>query len=384
MSDHTRMRRLLAAAAVAGLISPAAAQHDAHAGHDHSQHDAHAGHDHSEHGDHAAEPWVPSWSDATVQAFGEALTGSWKTQSPVVAGDGSETDYFMHIAPVHVDGLPDTLYVEAARSDDQGAPFRSAIFQIYRYRDGLRLRTYEVRRSDESRGVFAGLWAAPAAFPDLSASDLIATIDVDVARDGSGFSGASPYPYPTGIGGAVEMTSRLEVDGDRLVTADTGYAADGSIAWGAGDDGSYTFVRTDAGPVVIRPRDGMTIIEWGNPGEEPVDEGDIVHVHYIGWLADGRQFDASRQRGRPYVFRYPSGSAAIEGWGVAMEDVSLGTHRKVMIPGNLAYGPAGNPRAGIGPNADLYFDIEVVYVEKPAPPAQPEEAAEGGSADSGG
>jgi FKBP-type peptidyl-prolyl cis-trans isomerase FkpA len=83
-----------------------------------------------------------------------------------------------------------------------------------------------------------------------------------------------------------------------------------------------------------------------------------VSVHYTGWLTDGTEFDSSRG-GAPAVF---SLAGVIEGWTEGVGSMQAGGKRRLIIPGALGYGPGGNPRAGIAPNATLIFDVELLEI----------------------
>ncbi|MBL4591902.1 MAG: FKBP-type peptidyl-prolyl cis-trans isomerase, partial [Phycisphaerales bacterium] len=327
------------------------------------------------------EAYTPSWSDNDIALIAKQLAGSWKTVSAVDSGrneDGSvaTTDLLLNIAPVAIDGLSDTLYVESFHAQTPWAPYRQAVFQLYRYKGEVRLRTYEITVGSESLGAYSAMWAVPEYFPQLSSDQMIATLDVDLEPTSTGFTGSTPYPYPTGSGGAVEMTSSLTLDGDTLTTADRGYDADGNVVWGAGENDSYTFVRTESPITVTKHDNGLAVLQIGGQGEEIVQIGDKMHVHYSGYLMDGSRFDSSSTRGVPYGFTYPPGSGAIEGFGSGMDGFALNDHRKLVFPGALGYKERGNPRAGIEPNAALLFDVHLVQIDKaqkpvvPAPPAQ--------------
>lgn len=315
-----------------------------------------------------AQVWAPTWSDEGIAEVAKMLTGSWRTTDAVAEfGSEGESNIAMNVAPISIQGVPDTLYVETARADSLWEPYRQAVFQLYRYKDQIRLRTYELLTDDVTRAAFAGLYAAPDLFPDLSREDLIATLDVALTKNGNTYSGSTPYPYPTGVGGAVEMTSEITLSNDRFTTADRGYDANGAIVWGAGANSAYTFERVDSMTTSETREGGVIVIDFVNPGEDTVRDGDKVHTHYTGWLSNGQKFDASRDRGRAFIFDYPSAPGRmIEGWNAAIEGISVGTHRKVFLPWDVAYGERGNPAAGIPSQSDLLFQIECLYLEHPA------------------
>ena len=97
--------------------------------------------------------------------------------------------------------------------------------------------------------------------------------------------------------------------------------------------------------------------------------GDLVSVHYTGWLADGTKFDSSVDRGEPIEFPLGAGMV-IAGWEQGLEGLKVGGKRKLTIPPELGYGEAG--AAGvIPPNATLVFEVELVGVsEMPQPPEE--------------
>ncbi len=102
-------------------------------------------------------------------------------------------------------------------------------------------------------------------------------------------------------------------------------------------------------------------------GKDPAPTfGDLVRVHYTGWLEDGRMFDSSRKRGQPAEFRL---GRVIAGWNEGLALVTPGAKIKLTIPPNLGYGPKGRPPVIPG-GATLIFEVELLAVEPgPALPA---------------
>ena len=98
------------------------------------------------------------------------------------------------------------------------------------------------------------------------------------------------------------------------------------------------------------------IIEAGD-GATPT-ASDRVIAHYEGTLLDGTVFDSSIQRGEPATFPV---NGVIQGWQEALQMMKEGAKWRVVIPGNLAYGPQGAGEM-IGPNETLIFDIELIAI----------------------
>jgi FKBP-type peptidyl-prolyl cis-trans isomerase/CpeT/CpcT family (DUF1001) len=312
---------------------------------------------------------MPAWPTPEIEKIATLLTGSWKApQKSGAHGTESQTpiDLWMHIKPILIEGIDGTLYVEIAQSTSAHRPYRQAIFQLYAYKDKTRLRTYEFRGKDT--GSIIGMWLAPEYFPEITTADLIATLDIDLAPTADGYAGKTPYPYPTGSHGAVEMTSELSITPETLVSSDRGFDAAGKPVWGSGDESVFTFTKTDPDIKVDKRDNGLIVMALAaGKGEKPVSTADRVALHYTGWLVNGRMFDSSRQRGQPLVFN--QGAGLIPGMIQGIDGAKAGEIRRLIIPWQIAYGAQGRG-ANIPPHSTLIFETEILSVDTP-PAAAP-------------
>jgi peptidylprolyl isomerase len=91
-------------------------------------------------------------------------------------------------------------------------------------------------------------------------------------------------------------------------------------------------------------------------------QGQMVVVHYTGWLTNGQKFDSSRDRGKPFEFPIGEGRV-IKGWDEGVMSMKVGGRRKLTIPPELGYGARGTPGGPIPPNATLIFDVELLRLK---------------------
>lgn len=118
---------------------------------------------------------------------------------------------------------------------------------------------------------------------------------------------------------------------------------------------------TSASSVITMPS-GLKyeILVEGESGAQSAQMGDTVGVHYTGWLEDGTKFDSSVDRVMPFSFVLGRGMV-IKGWEEGVLSMKIGEKRRLIIPGNLAYGQRGYPGV-IPPDATLIFEVELLDI----------------------
>jgi len=111
--------------------------------------------------------------------------------------------------------------------------------------------------------------------------------------------------------------------------------------------------------VVTLPSGLQYKILTAGTGPKPTASDSVV-CNYRGTLMDGTEFDNSYKRGKPVTFGV---GQVIKGWTEALQLMPVGSKWQLFIPSSLAYGEGGEPRGGIGPNATLIFEVELLSIQ---------------------
>ncbi len=104
---------------------------------------------------------------------------------------------------------------------------------------------------------------------------------------------------------------------------------------------------------------GLFYIETKEGKGNTPEKGQKVKVHYKGTFMDGSVFDSSIERGEPIEFPLGQGQV-IKGWDEGIGMMRKGGKAILVIPSELAYGPAG--RGGIPPSSTLVFEVELIDI----------------------
>jgi peptidylprolyl isomerase len=101
------------------------------------------------------------------------------------------------------------------------------------------------------------------------------------------------------------------------------------------------------------------IVVAAGRGAQP-EQGNVVTVHYSGFLSDGTLFDSSIERGQPFRFVLGQGQV-ISGWDEGISLMQPNARYRFIIPPSLGYG-----FRAVGPipeNSTLIFDVELLNFE---------------------
>lgn len=118
--------------------------------------------------------------------------------------------------------------------------------------------------------------------------------------------------------------------------------------------------------ITVKPtQDGLYFIpEKPGKGRHP-KVGDKVSVHYTGYLLNGKKFDSSRDRGKPFEFTLGK-HQVIPGWDEGIAMLRKGGSAKLIIPSTLGYGTRN--MGPIPPFSTLVFEVELVNIQHAAKP----------------
>lgn len=121
-----------------------------------------------------------------------------------------------------------------------------------------------------------------------------------------------------------------------------------------------TSATKTATPRMVQIADGIEkeVLQEGS-GPTPT-KGAKITVHCTGKLADGKKFWSTKDPGQqPFSFNVGVGQV-IPGWDHGCMSMKKGEKAVLTVRGDKAYGAQGFPAWGIGPNATLKFEIEVL------------------------
>ena len=167
-----------------------------------------------------------------------------------------------------------------------------------------------------------------------------------------GASGAKPLVEPKDYLPKIQalQVARMEKRAEKTLAEGNAYLEKASKEPGA--------TKTASGMVIKHTQQGT--------GASPVAT-DEVKVQYEGHLINGELFDSSIVRGAPAVFPL---NRVIACWTEGLQTMKVGGKAQLVCPANLGYGPQGKPPTIPG-QSTLVFDVELLEIVKPEPPAKP-------------
>ncbi|HRJ26638.1 MAG TPA: FKBP-type peptidyl-prolyl cis-trans isomerase [Fimbriimonadaceae bacterium] len=181
--------------------------------------------------------------------------------------------------------------------------------------------------------------------------------------DSNDKEGAPPFTVRIGAGQVIEGWEKglvgMKKGGTRKLTIppELGYGDKGTTGIPPGSTLVFEIKLLD---LVKKGEENVWEKTIVKPGKgEGAKTGDKVAVHYTGWLVNGRKFDSSKDRGKPFEFTLGQGQV-IAGWDAGVVGTKRGETRKLWIAPGIAYG--AQDRGEIPANSILLFEIEMVQI----------------------
>ncbi|HWA55252.1 MAG TPA: FKBP-type peptidyl-prolyl cis-trans isomerase [Solirubrobacterales bacterium] len=159
-----------------------------------------------------------------------------------------------------------------------------------------------------------------------------------------------------GCGGGNDSSSSSESTASTEATTTESSAPKEESKAGSGEK-TKPKVTVPSGP----PPKKLEIKEIEKGTGKTAKSGDEALVQYVGVGYDSEEeFDSSWSRNEPFPVTLGAGGV-IPGWEQGIEGMKVGGRRELIVPPNLAYGPAGYPPS-IGANETLIFVIDLLAV----------------------
>jgi FKBP-type peptidyl-prolyl cis-trans isomerase FkpA len=307
---------------------------------------------------------LPEIEDAEVADVMALLSGSFRADAA-----GTEPAVDMHLARVDIEGTDAAVYFEAARADAPHRPFRQGLYLVARIDGQLRLRVMEFNGRPEFPDSIVGLWMFPERFPAMGLRFLKPVMDLNLSREGSGWTARSTHRTPARTSGPVaalnawEAEAELRLGGGQVVVIDRLFDQKGGAIKGYAGEARTFKAFTPASKATMV--DGCLLILDLVPGTGTLAIGPDTHaaVTYRAWTTDGRLFaDYQRENnGEPIQIQWPA--PFITGFGDGIKGMTVGGIRRMVIPPGLGFGDAGDIRWEIPGGAFLTFEIQPVWIE---------------------
>lgn len=90
------------------------------------------------------------------------------------------------------------------------------------------------------------------------------------------------------------------------------------------------------------------------------ESGNVVTVHYSGFLEDGTKFDSSVEKNEPITFALGS-KQVIPGWDEGITYMKKGSKVRLIVPPSLGYGDMAVGK--IPAKSTLIFDVELIDIK---------------------
>lgn len=125
-----------------------------------------------------------------------------------------------------------------------------------------------------------------------------------------------------------------------------------------GENPAATMTEQGEDITTKKDRGVLKIVKRVGTSDEAPMFGDKVYVHYKGMLSDGKKFDSSHDRKKPFAFSLGQGQV-IKAWDIGVSTMKKGEICHLLCKPEYAYGSAGHLQK-IPSNATLFFEIELL------------------------
>lgn len=110
--------------------------------------------------------------------------------------------------------------------------------------------------------------------------------------------------------------------------------------------------------------DGIYYVEIKEGKGKKARNGDVVFIHYKGYLIDSTQFDSTYEMDSPFDFKLGDPGQVIKGMERGIRQMKENGKAKLIIPSQLGFREKGSSTGIIPPFTTLIYEIELLKIEK--------------------